>query len=62
MKKSLLFALLLFLAIPAISKAQDALDGTWKVDLSKAQMPKSLTYTCCRMACTTARPVSPRLT
>ena len=40
MKKSLLFALLLFLAIPAISQAQDALDGTWKVDLSKAQMPK----------------------
>jgi hypothetical protein len=40
MKKSLLFALLLFVAFPAISKAQDVLDGTWKVDLSKAQMPK----------------------
>jgi hypothetical protein len=40
MKKSLLFASLLFLAIPAISNAQDLLDGTWKVDLGKAQMPK----------------------
>jgi hypothetical protein len=40
MKKPLIGALLLFVAIPAISKAQDALDGTWKVDLSKAQMPK----------------------
>jgi hypothetical protein len=40
MKKYLPFALLLFSATPVISMAQDALDGTWKVDLSKAQMPK----------------------
>jgi hypothetical protein len=40
MKKLLVFGLLMLLLAPVIAMAQSALDGTWKVDLSKAQMPQ----------------------
>ena len=40
MKKSLLSALMLCLMTPVVAIAQDALDGTWKVDITKAEMPK----------------------
>src|ERR1700693_262143 len=40
MKKSLLSALMLCLMTPVMAIAQDALDGTWKVDITKAEMPK----------------------
>jgi hypothetical protein len=40
MKKLLLFGLLMLLLTPVIGMAQSSLDGTWKTDLSKAQMPK----------------------
>jgi hypothetical protein len=36
MKKLLWFLLLM----PALAKAQDAFDGTWKIDMNKAQLPK----------------------
>jgi hypothetical protein len=40
MKKLLVFGLLMLLLAPVIAMAQSALDGTWKADLSKAQMPQ----------------------
>ncbi|HEY2352805.1 MAG TPA: hypothetical protein VGH83_09845 [Candidatus Acidoferrum sp.] len=40
MKKLLLATLFVFLMSPVVLMAQDAFDGTWKVDMSKAQMPK----------------------
>jgi len=40
MKKVLWFGLLMSLLMPVLAMAQSAIEGTWKVDLSKAQMPK----------------------
>lgn len=40
MKKSVQWGLLLVLLCPVCAMAQSAFDGTWKVDLSKAQMTK----------------------
>jgi hypothetical protein len=40
MKKLLFFGLLMPLLMPVVAMAQSAFDGTWKVDLSKAQLPK----------------------
>ena len=40
MKKPLLAGLLLTVLSPMFATAQSAFDGTWKIDLSKAQMPK----------------------
>ena len=40
MKKLLWFLLLVPLLMPALAKAQDAFDGTWKIDMNKAQLPK----------------------
>lgn len=40
MKKSLRMGLLLVLFCPVCAMAQSAFDGTWKVDMSKVQMPK----------------------
>jgi len=40
MKKPLVAGSLLLLVAPAISLAQTTFDGTWKADLSTAQMPK----------------------
>jgi hypothetical protein len=40
MKKPLVAGPLLLLVAPAISLAQTKFDGTWKADLSTAQMPK----------------------
>lgn len=40
MKKSLWFLLLMLLLMPALAMAQDAFDGTWKIDMNKAQLPK----------------------
>src|SRR5215469_17058209 len=39
MKRSLLFGVALVSLLPAFAMAQSAFDGTWKVDLSKVQMP-----------------------
>jgi hypothetical protein len=40
MKKLLLTGLLVALLAPAYAVAQSAFDGTWKIDVNKAQMPK----------------------
>jgi hypothetical protein len=40
MKKSLLFASLLVILTPIISRAQSSLDGTWKSDSNKFKMPE----------------------
>jgi hypothetical protein len=40
MKKLALVGLLMLLLMPVLAMAQSAFDGTWKVDLNKAQMPK----------------------
>jgi hypothetical protein len=40
MKKLLWFLLLVPLLVPALAKAQDAFDGTWKIDMNKTQLPK----------------------
>jgi len=40
MKKFLLAGLLGALLMPSVVMAQSSFDGTWKIDLSKAQMPK----------------------
>lgn len=40
MKKPLWFVLLMPLLMPVLAMAQSAFDGTWKVDLNKAQLPK----------------------
>jgi hypothetical protein len=39
MKKSLWFVLLMSLLMPVLAMAQSAFDGTWKIDLNKAQLP-----------------------
>ena len=39
MKRLLVFGFLLALLLPAVAVGQDAFDGTWKVDINKAQMP-----------------------
>jgi hypothetical protein len=40
MKKLFWLLLLVPLLMPALAKAQDAFDGTWKIDMNKAQLPK----------------------
>lgn len=40
MKKLLLFGLLMSLLMPVLTMAQSAFDGTWKIELNKAQLPK----------------------
>jgi len=40
MKKPLWFLLFVPLLMPALAKAQDAFDGTWKGNLNTAQLPK----------------------
>jgi hypothetical protein len=40
MKKLAFVGLLMLLLMPVLAMAQSAFDGTWKVDLNKAQMPK----------------------
>lgn len=40
MKKMLWFGLLMSLMVPVVAAAQSAFDGTWKIDVNKAQMPK----------------------
>jgi hypothetical protein len=40
MKKLAFVGLLLLMLMPVLAMAQSAFDGTWKVDLNKAQMPK----------------------
>ena|ERR1700730_22038 len=40
MKKQFLVGLLISLLTPVLAGAQSAFDGTWKADLSKAQLPK----------------------
>ena len=40
MKKFLLAGLLGALLMPSVVMAQNSVDGTWKIDLSKVQMPK----------------------
>lgn len=40
MKKRLYFALLLPVLTPALALAQSSFDGTWKIDLKKAEFPK----------------------
>lgn len=40
MKKPLWFVFLMPLLMPVLAMAQSAFDGTWKVDLNKAQLPK----------------------
>jgi uncharacterized Zn-binding protein involved in type VI secretion len=40
MKKLVFGGLLLGLLVPGVAAAQSVFDGTWKIDLSKAQMPK----------------------
>jgi len=40
MKKVLQFVLLTTLLMPALALAQSAFDGTWKIDLNKAEFPK----------------------
>jgi hypothetical protein len=40
MKRSCLLAVALVSLLPVLAMAQSAFDGTWKVDLSKVQMPK----------------------
>ncbi len=40
MKKLSLIALLLFTLTPVLALAQSAFDGTWKIDMGKAQFPK----------------------
>lgn len=40
MKKTLVLGFLMVLLTPVIALAQSPLDGTWKADLSKSQMPK----------------------
>jgi hypothetical protein len=40
MKKLLWFLLLVPLLMPTLAKAQDAFDGTWKIDMSTAEFPK----------------------
>jgi hypothetical protein len=39
MKKLLVFGFLLVLLLPAVAAAQNAFDGTWKIDMKTAQMP-----------------------
>jgi hypothetical protein len=43
MKKLIRAGLLIAMFVPATAMAQSSLDGTWKVDLSKAQMPQKPT-------------------
>jgi hypothetical protein len=40
MKKLLWIGLLVSLLMPVLATAQSAFDGTWKVDINKAQLPK----------------------
>ena len=40
MKRSFLLGVALVSLLPVLAMAQSAFDGTWKVDLSKVQMPK----------------------
>ncbi len=40
MKKLLLFGMLMSLLMPVLAMAQSAFDGTWKMELNKAQLPK----------------------
>src|SRR5579859_3722063 len=40
MKKRLTFGCWLLLLTPVVALAQSPIDGTWKADVSKAQMPK----------------------
>ena len=40
MKKPLLFGLLMSLLMPVLAMAQSPFDGTWKIDLNKAQLSK----------------------
>jgi hypothetical protein len=40
MRKLLWFGLLMSLLMPILAMAQSAIDGTWKVDLNQAQLPK----------------------
>lgn len=40
MKKLILYVLYAALTLPVLATAQSALDGTWKVDLTKTQLPK----------------------
>lgn len=39
MKKLLVFGFLLALLLPAVAAAQNAFDGTWKINLNNAKMP-----------------------
>jgi hypothetical protein len=40
MKKLLFVGLAILLLMPVLASAQNAFDGTWKIDLSKAEFPK----------------------
>ena len=40
MKKLLRCGLLMAMLAPVLALAQDAFNGTWKIDLNKAEMPK----------------------
>jgi hypothetical protein len=40
MKKLLFVGLAILLLMPVVASAQNAFDGTWKIDLSKAEFPK----------------------
>ena len=40
MKKLLFVGLAILLLMPVVASAQSAFDGTWKIDLSKAEFPK----------------------
>src|SRR5215467_12328902 len=40
MKKRLTFGFIVLLATPIVALAQSPLDGTWKADLGKTQLPK----------------------
>ena len=42
MKKLLFVGLAILLLMPVVASAQNAFDGTWKIDLSKAEFPKAL--------------------
>ena len=40
MKKLLFVGLAILLLMPVVASAQNAFDGTWKIDLKKAEFPK----------------------
>ena len=60
MKKLLFVGLAMLVLMPVVASAQSAFDGTWKIELNKADFSKKPTFTCYRMAHGDAKRVSHR--